>query len=137
MQKCLSICDNFNMLVINFISSLYFPDPELHLPPAYPRAQITTRIVQISNTTEHKSCQKLKKHKPLAVSVWQISPDACHESTNIAVGGLIINSCFEFARSLCIEFRPGVFILCDFSVYFVRTVKLPVTALQRFTIASL
>jgi len=44
------------------MSSFYFPDPELHILPAYPPTQITTRIIQISNTNEHKSCQKLKKH---------------------------------------------------------------------------
>ena len=87
MHKWLSIYDNFNMLVINFMSRFYFPGPELHLLPVYPSAQITTRIIQISNTTEHKSCQKLKKHKPPAVSAWQISPDTCHKRTNIAVGG--------------------------------------------------
>jgi len=102
MQTWLSIYDNFHLLVINFISSFYFPDPELHLLPVYPSAQITTRIIHISNTTGHKSLKKKN------------SPDACHKRTNIAVGGLIINSCFEFARSLCFEFRSGVFIFCDF-----------------------
>jgi len=62
MQKWLSIYDNFSMLVINFMSRFYFPDPELHPLPVYPSAQITTRIIQISNTTEHKWCQKLKKN---------------------------------------------------------------------------
>jgi len=62
-MKWLSIYNNFNMLVMNFMSSSYFPDPELHLLPAYPPTQITTRSIQISNTTEYKSCQKLKKHK--------------------------------------------------------------------------
>ena len=36
MQKWLSIYNNFNILVINFMSSFYFPDPELHILPAYP-----------------------------------------------------------------------------------------------------
>jgi hypothetical protein len=102
MQKWLSIYNSFNILVINFLSSFYFPDPELYILPAYSPTQITTRIIHISNTTEHKSCKKLKKHKPPTVGAWKISPDACHKHTNIAVGvGVDDNSYFEFARSLC------------------------------------
>jgi hypothetical protein len=60
MQKWLSIYDNFNMLVINFMSRFYFPDPELHPLPVHPSAQITTRIIQISNTTNTNGVKNLK-----------------------------------------------------------------------------